>query len=70
MIKVDPDICCVCGLCVGVCPPAALEMWEGKLEVLTKCTDCGWCIPYCPVGALSSETRPRVLSPRAESAPA
>lgn len=63
MIKVDRDACCLCGLCVGVCPPAALEMWEDNLEVLPKCTDCGWCVPYCPVGALSGERKPRIRLP-------
>ena len=53
MIRVDEDVCVLCGLCVGVCPPDALELTPTRLAVLSNCTDCGWCVPYCPVGALS-----------------
>ena len=58
MIRVDPEACCMCGLCVGVCPPDALDMGATELKVLSNCTDCGWCVPYCPVGALSGGRRP------------
>ncbi len=53
MIHVDHDVCVLCGLCTGVCPPNALELTSHRLEVRSNCTDCGWCVPYCPVGALS-----------------
>ena len=59
MIDIDPDICVLCGLCVGVCPPQALELTPARLEVLPTCTDCGWCLPYCPVGAISGDVRYR-----------
>lgn len=52
-VVVDPDVCVVCGLCTGVCPPNALELEPDRLAVLDHCTGCGWCIPYCPVGAIS-----------------
>ncbi|MCL4308350.1 MAG: 4Fe-4S binding protein [Candidatus Thermoplasmatota archaeon] len=53
MISVDRDTCVLCGLCVGVCPPNAMELFPDRLQVLANCTDCGWCVPYCPVGAIS-----------------
>ena len=53
MITVDDDICVLCGLCTGVCPPNSLELGPTRLLVHSSCTDCGWCVPYCPVGALS-----------------
>jgi len=53
MIDVDPDVCVLCGLCTGVCPPNALELELDRLRVLPNCSGCGFCIPYCPVGALS-----------------
>ncbi len=59
MIRVDPESCCLCGLCVGVCPPDALDLTPSELRVLPQCTDCGWCVPYCPVGALSGGRIPR-----------
>jgi len=53
VIEIDPDICVLCGLCTGVCPPNAMELTPTRLVVLPNCTDCGWCVPYCPVGAIS-----------------
>lgn len=53
VIAVDPDVCVLCGLCTGVCPPNALDLTPHELKVLSHCTGCGWCVPYCPVGALS-----------------
>lgn len=53
MITVDQEICVLCGLCTGVCPPNSLELESEQLVVKSSCTDCGWCVPYCPVGALS-----------------
>ena len=52
-VVVDEDICVLCALCVGVCPPNAMELMMTRLVVLPNCTDCGWCVPYCPVGAIS-----------------
>ncbi|MCI4337282.1 MAG: 4Fe-4S binding protein [Thermoplasmata archaeon] len=63
MIDVDPDVCVLCGLCTGVCPPNALDLLPDRLAVLPHCTTCGWCVAYCPVGALSmpvgAQPRPR-----------
>ncbi len=53
MIRVDPELCVLCGLCTGVCPPDALDLTPTRLEVLPHCSSCGLCVPYCPVGALS-----------------
>ena len=52
-IVVDPQVCVLCGLCTGVCPPNALELDPSALRVLPNCTTCGLCVPYCPVGALT-----------------
>ncbi|MCI4364274.1 MAG: 4Fe-4S binding protein [Thermoplasmata archaeon] len=52
-IQVDADICVLCGLCTGVCPPGALELEPERLLVRENCNGCGLCEPYCPVGALS-----------------
>ena len=48
MVTVDPDICVLCGLCTGVCPPNAMELTPTRLEVLSNCTECGWCVPVLP----------------------
>lgn len=53
MIHIDDDVCVLCGLCTGVCPPNAMELTPGRLVVRPNCTDCGLCVPYCPVGAIT-----------------
>ena len=58
-VNVEPDVCVLCGLCVGVCPPNALELDPTVLRVLEHCTGCGWCVPYCPVGAIRGGRAPR-----------
>ena len=44
MIQVDRDVCVLCGLCTGVCPPNALELTPDRLLVLSHCSGCGWCV--------------------------
>lgn len=53
-LKIDYDLCTLCGACVPACPFAALEL-KNRLYVLETCTLCGACVPVCPVSALSLE---------------
>lgn len=53
-LKIDYDLCTLCGACVPACPFAALEL-KDRLYVLETCTLCGACVPVCPVSALSLE---------------
>ncbi|MBA3559501.1 MAG: 4Fe-4S binding protein [Gemmatimonadaceae bacterium] len=56
---VDLQLCDACGLCMPLCPPAAIHMRrEGLLVDDRTCTGCNKCIAPCPVGAL-------VMVPRA-----
>jgi ferredoxin len=52
MMKVNGDICCYCGGCVGVCPVDALELEEIVLKFSSRCNECGLCAKFCPVGAI------------------
>ncbi|MBM3187952.1 MAG: electron transfer flavoprotein subunit alpha [Chloroflexi bacterium] len=52
LLIIDRDACIGCGVCVEVCPFAALELVEGIAVVNDNCTACGACIPECPVDAL------------------
>ncbi|MBI3913544.1 MAG: Coenzyme F420 hydrogenase/dehydrogenase, beta subunit C-terminal domain [Chloroflexi bacterium] len=50
---VDQDLCLQCGVCVGICPVACLEMRgeEHPLPALVQgreCVDCTLCVRACP----------------------
>ena len=50
---VDNELCDACGLCMPLCPPAAIHMSRKGLVVDREtCTGCVKCIAPCPVGAL------------------
>lgn len=55
-MKVNRDLCHYCGGCVSVCPAAAIELEEIRIEIDDKkCIKCGACVKVCPVGAISKE---------------
>ena len=52
--RLDPEVCCVCGGCVGLCPADALTLEETVLHIdAPACDSCGLCVDFCPVAALS-----------------
>ncbi|MFO7797887.1 MAG: ATP-binding protein [Promethearchaeati archaeon] len=59
IIKVDKDKCTGCGKCVVGCEEGALEIIDGKAEVVNEsfCDGLGACIGECPEGALTIEKR-------------
>lgn len=61
-IEVNEVYCKGCGLCVSVCPKAALELDQEHLTqkgyhpvrlVNQECTGCGVCAVICPDAALT-----------------
>ena len=55
---VDLQLCDACGLCMPLCPPAAIRMRrEGLVIDEGTCTGCNKCVSPCPVGALSMTPR-------------
>ena len=55
-MKIDKSKCIGCGTCVGICPVGAIEMKEGRAEIIIeKCIGCHSCMGVCPVDAISSD---------------
>jgi len=57
MLKIDHQICNLCGLCRKSCPFGAISAGEDKVAVDERCTLCGACVNVCPQSALSIERR-------------
>ncbi|MBD3211992.1 MAG: 4Fe-4S dicluster domain-containing protein [Candidatus Lokiarchaeota archaeon] len=59
IIKIDKEKCTGCGNCVIGCDEGALEIINGKAEVVNEsfCDGLGACIGECPEGALTIEIR-------------
>ncbi len=58
IVKVNPEDCTNCGLCIEVCPTEAISTQEidGKVVAVInpdECTNCGLCIETCPTEAIS-----------------
>jgi len=54
IIEIDEDLCTGCGNCVIACAESALEIIDGKANVVNDifCDGLGACIGECPEGAL------------------
>ncbi|MEW6726940.1 MAG: CoB--CoM heterodisulfide reductase iron-sulfur subunit A family protein [Bacillota bacterium] len=58
VVRVDPERCSGCGICVEVCPYKAREIAAGqKVAVVNEatCRGCGTCAAACPGGACRQE---------------
>jgi len=54
IIKIDKELCNGCGLCVEACHEGAIQMIDGKAQLVSDqyCDGLGNCLPACPVGAI------------------
>lgn len=55
MVRVDPELCIGCGLCVNLCSKVFKMTDEGKAVVIDKDGDASDVISQCPVQAIISE---------------
>jgi len=53
----DPSVCIGCGVCVDVCPQAAVRLVDGErphaVVEQASCRGCGICAAECPSGAMT-----------------
>ncbi|MEN8154950.1 MAG: mercury methylation ferredoxin HgcB [Acidobacteriota bacterium] len=53
-LKLDPDKCTGCGICVVVCPHEVFRLEGNKAVIINRdfCMECGACGRNCSFGAL------------------
>ncbi len=59
IIRIDQDKCDGCGMCVPSCAEGAIQIVDGKAQLLADrfCDGLGACLGECPQGALTIEER-------------
>lgn len=59
VIRIDQEKCDGCGLCVPSCAEGAIQIVDGKAQLLADrfCDGLGACLGECPQGALTIEER-------------
>jgi Pyruvate/2-oxoacid:ferredoxin oxidoreductase delta subunit len=59
IIRIDQDKCDGCGMCVPSCAEGAIQIVDGKAQLMADkfCDGLGACLGECPQGALTIETR-------------
>jgi len=59
IVKIDEDKCNGCGLCIEACHEGALQLINGKAQLVSEsyCDGLGACLPECPTGAIAIEQR-------------
>jgi len=53
-MKINRELCDICGSCVAVCPVDAISVSEFCVTInQDKCIECGNCQQVCPAKAIS-----------------
>ena len=50
-VRLIPDRCISCGMCVDACPFGAV-FWDEVMDKPSVCVHCGYCVEYCPYGVI------------------
>lgn len=55
IVQINEEKCNGCGLCIGACHEAALQLVDGKAKLVSDhlCDGLGACLPDCPQGAIT-----------------
>ncbi len=55
IVNINKEKCNGCGLCVNACHEGAIELVNGKAELISDeyCDGLGDCLPECPTGAIN-----------------
>lgn len=55
IIRIDRDKCNGCGACANACHEGAIDMVDGKAQLMREnyCDGFGDCLPACPTGAIT-----------------
>ena len=58
----DRKICVACGVCLKVCPKAAISVYRGCYAQVAenKCVGCGLCAKACPAGCIALKERSEI----------
>ena len=59
IIRIDQEKCHGCGLCVKACHEGAIDLIDGKAQLVREnyCDGLGDCLPKCPANAITFEHR-------------
>jgi NAD-dependent dihydropyrimidine dehydrogenase PreA subunit len=59
ILKIDEELCNGCGECVPNCHEGALQVIDGKVQLVSElmCDGLGACIGHCPTEAITIEKR-------------
>jgi Pyruvate/2-oxoacid:ferredoxin oxidoreductase delta subunit len=59
IVKIDKDKCTGCGKCVNACAEGAIQLVNGKAQLISEvyCDGLGACIGHCPEDAITIEQR-------------